>query len=76
MGCGRGLWGRVAGGGRVWRNMYYATGLPGWARGAAPVTPAPARELTVLKQQAEHLGSALDSIRKRIQEVESQPAEK
>ena len=24
-------WGR-GGGGRGWRNMYYATGLPGWAR--------------------------------------------
>jgi len=27
---GRGFWGR--GGGRGWRNWYYATGLPGWAR--------------------------------------------
>ena len=26
---GRGMGGR---GGRGWRNMYYATGLPGWAR--------------------------------------------
>ena len=29
-GWGRGFWGR--GGGRGWRNWYYATGLPGWAR--------------------------------------------
>lgn len=46
---GRGFgggWGRgFRGGGRGWRNMYYATGLPGWARfgAAAPawggVTP-------------------------------------
>ena len=46
---GRGFgggWGRgFRGGGRGWRNMYYATGLPGWARfgGQAPawggVTP-------------------------------------
>ena len=27
-GWGRGFWGR----GRGWRNWYYATGLPGWAR--------------------------------------------
>ena len=76
MGCGRGFRGRGAGGGRGWRNMFYATGLPGWARAGVPVTPAPAQELAVLKQQAEHLGSALENIRKRIQEVESQPAEK
>lgn len=30
-GRGRGFWGR--GGGRGWRHWYYATGLPGWARG-------------------------------------------
>ncbi len=84
MGCGRGFRGRGAGGGRGpstglragWRNMFHATGLPGWARAGVPVTPAPARELAVLKQHAEHLGSALENIRKRIQEVESQPAEK
>jgi len=29
-GWGRGFWGR----GRGWRNWYYATGLPGWARAA------------------------------------------
>jgi hypothetical protein len=29
---GRGFWGRGRGGGRGWRNWYYATGLPGWAR--------------------------------------------
>ena len=45
MGRGRGVgggrggaWGR----GRGWRNMYYATGVPGWARfGAAPAWGAP-----------------------------------
>jgi hypothetical protein len=32
---GRGAFSRGTGvrGGRGWRNMYYATGLPGWARG-------------------------------------------
>jgi hypothetical protein len=57
--------------------MFYATGLPAWARGDVPAaTPAPPQELAVLKQQAEYLGNALESIRKRIQDVESQPAEK
>lgn len=28
---GRGGWGR--GGGHGWRHVYYATGVPGWARG-------------------------------------------
>lgn len=77
MGCGRGFRGRGAGGGgRGWRNMFYATGLPGWARGGVPVTPAPAQELAALKQQAEHFGNALENTRKRIQEIESQPADK
>jgi hypothetical protein len=33
-GRGRGFWGRGGsrGGGRGWRNWFYATGLPGWAR--------------------------------------------
>ncbi len=46
---GRGGWGRGRGGGfgghgRGWRNMYWATGLPGWARSAwgVPYAPAPA----------------------------------
>jgi len=45
IGWGRGMaWGRGGawGRGRGWRNMYYATGLPGWARyGAAPAWGAP-----------------------------------
>lgn len=74
-GCGRGFGG---GGGRGWRNMFHATGLPGWARGAMPyaATPAPEQELAVLKQQAEYFDNALEDIRKRIQEIESQPAAK
>ncbi len=72
-GCERGF-----GGGRGWRNMFHATGFPGWARVGVPyaATPAPEQELAVLKQQAEHFGNTLDDIRKRIQEIESQPAAK
>jgi hypothetical protein len=56
--------------------MFHATGLPGWARGGVPAALAPAQELDVLKQQAESLGHALEDIRKRVQELESQPVEK
>jgi len=64
--------------GRGWRNMFHATGLPGWARVGVPyaATPAPEQELAVLKQQADNFGNALEDIRKRIQEIESQPAAK
>jgi len=74
-GCGHGFGG---GGGRGWQNIFHATGLPGWARVGVPyaATPAPEQELAVLKQQADHFGNALEDIRKRIQEIESQPAEK
>jgi len=88
---GRGLgmgWGRGRGwfgGGRGWRwrNWYYATGLPGWARfgyapawGApsawAPYAPPPTREQETefLKAQAEWLQQQLDAISQRIAELE------
>ncbi len=36
-----GFFGRGRGGGRGWRNMFHATGLPGWARaGVGVVAPA------------------------------------
>jgi hypothetical protein len=73
-GRGRGLGG--CGGGRGWRNRFNATGLPGWARGGVAAAGAPVAELTVLKQQAEQFGNALENIRKRIQKIESQSAEK
>jgi hypothetical protein len=82
MGRGRGGgWGR----GRGWRNMYYATGLPGWARygyapawGAPPATaygpygapPTPEQETEFLKSQAEMLKEELNAISQRIAELE------
>jgi len=61
------------GGGRGWRNMYYATGLPGWLRFgwpgyAAPVTPQD--EAAALKAQADLLQKQLEAITKRIAELE------
>ena len=72
------------GGGRGWRNMYCATGLPGWMRGGEvaprnygavnptipPVGVVP-DEATALKAQAEYLDSVLNDIRKRLSELEA-----
>ena len=72
---GRGLGLGYRGGGRGWRNMYYATGLPGWARygygfGPAPVPP---QELSALRAQAKLLSDQLAAIHKRIDEIEEAP---
>lgn len=72
--AGRGNWG----GGRGRRNMYYATGLPGWARfGADPYIaqpylqqPTPDQELDYLKGHADYLQNTLADITKRIDELE------
>jgi hypothetical protein len=48
--------------------MFYATGLPRWARwGYAP--PAPQQEVEALKEQAGRLKDQLDAINKRIEEI-------
>ena len=85
-GFGRGWFGRGRGGGRGWRNWFYATGLTGWQRAAmgspawgfggpyaAPVPSAPGKEqqLEMLKNQADYLSGALDEVKKRIDEIES-----
>ena len=65
------------GGGRGHRNMYYATGLPGWSRfGGAPYEAQPnmpqvipEQELGYLKDQAEYFQNALGDINKRIEEL-------
>lgn len=83
MGAGQGRGG--GGGGRGRRNMFYATGLPGWMRfgenagpsaSAAPIQkPNPEVEKQALAKQAEFLQSQLDSIKKRLAEFESESAE-
>ncbi len=85
MGFGRGF--RARGGGRGCRNMFYATGLAGWQRaaagwpmasGAPPYAAAPTREqqLGALKGQEEYFEGALGNLRKRIEELEAEQAEK
>ena len=63
-------------GSRGWRNRYYATGMPGWARGFgwggyAPYADdsTPQDELHFLKTQAEVLKNQLEEIEKRISEM-------
>lgn len=81
MGFGRGRRGVVrgfVGGGHGWRNIFYATGLPGWMRFGgeyahlAPYQkPDPELQKQALKNQAEALQSELDSIKKRLSEIET-----
>lgn len=74
-GRGRG-WGRGFGGGRRgWRHWFHATGLPGWmrfgGRAATYQKPDPELEKQALKNEAEFLQVELDSIRKRLGEIET-----
>ncbi|MBN1518314.1 DUF5320 domain-containing protein [Candidatus Sumerlaeota bacterium] len=80
-GRGRGFAGG-GGGGRGWRNMFRATGMPGWMRFgggyAAPMaTPSmdPEMEKQALKNQADALQSELELIQKRLAEMETGTAE-
>lgn len=78
---GRGIWpggGRSAGFrgcGRGFRNMFYATGLPGWLRfgsGYYSFEPGYSCETSMeyLKTQAGYLSNALEAINKQINEME------
>lgn len=62
---GRGFYGR--GGGRGWRNQYYATGLPRWQRWAFQGVPASAEdEKQMLRSEADFLRSRLQTLEERI----------
>ena len=65
--CGRGF--GMNGGGRGWRNWFRATGLPGFARANNFSAQAMESEQEILKQQAQYLKDSLDSINKRIEEL-------
>jgi hypothetical protein len=82
-GLGLGWWGGRRGWGRGWRYGYYATGLPGWARGYAPTwevgpmygPPAPPsreEQTRALKAQAEWLKDEMDAIHQRLSELEQE----
>jgi hypothetical protein len=68
--------GRAFGGsGRGWRNCFYATGLPGWARfGGYPqpaMAPDPAMEKQALQAQADALEAQLEMLRQRLGALDS-----
>jgi len=75
MGMGRGM---GFGGGFGRRNMFYATGLPGWARMGAGVWPAAAPaadaagQAQALKLQAQSLEQTLKAVRERLAELEGE----
>jgi len=83
LGRGRGWSGR----GRGWRNCYWATGLPGWARAGYgyrafagfgyPYGPefTAKEEMDILKDQAEFLKKQLDDIQTRISTLEQAKAQ-
>ena len=89
---GRGYWGWGRGGGGGgrgfgrgfgWARAGY--GYPAWGAAGYPYAPYPApfaqaptpeNELAGLKQQAEYFQDALDEIKKRMEELESQKSSK
>ena len=63
-------------GGGAAGNMYYATGLPAWARGgvippAPPVQATPDQEMMELRTQASWLAQQLEAIQRRIEALGS-----
>ncbi len=82
---GRAGFGR--GGGRGWRNRYYATGIPGLGRGRMggvawggeiapyPYAPefTPEKEAEMLRNQARVMQEEITSINERIKELEKLP---
>ena len=68
-GYGRGRAMGNRGGGRGWRNRFYASGQPGWGWAPAP-TPTREEEVDSLKGQARDLQAALDQVSARIRELE------
>jgi len=62
--------------GRGWRRMSNAAGLPGSMRVGWPATPfqrpGPDTERQALKDQADALQAQLDSIRKRLSEIDGE----
>lgn len=79
---GRGMgmgWGRGFGWARAGYGLpAYGGAVNPYAYGGAPFTPtvAPQQELDSLKGQSEYLEDALDGIKKRIEELESQKSGK
>lgn len=52
------------------RNMFYATGLPGWMRFNGDTAGSRENEIQHLKSQADFLNRSLDAVNKRLSEME------
>ncbi len=65
-GFGRGFFGR--GGGRGWRNWYYATGLPGWQR--AGMSYALQQEKEMLKREKDMASEEIKVLEQQIKDIE------
>lgn len=62
-----------AGGGRGYRNRFYATGVPYSAYGREPGPMLdPEQEVSLLKAEAERLRSTLDGIEQRLERLETE----
>jgi hypothetical protein len=77
-GGGRGFGG--GGGGRGRRNMFYATGLPGWMRFnqgfvAPQVEPSAEAQKNFLKEQAVAIQAQLDQVKARLAALSSTETE-
>ncbi|TRZ48546.1 hypothetical protein D4Q80_03740 [bacterium] len=80
-GNNRGSYGR--GGGRGFRNCFYATGIPGWMRaqrgmqafGGFDRVVSKDDELAILKNQAGYLKDKFDAIQTRVQDLEGKQEE-
>jgi len=68
------IYNRGFGGGRGRRNMFFATGQPGWQRfgnlAASSIPTDPAWERQMLQNQAEALSGDLEQIKARLAEIE------
>lgn len=69
-GRGRGGWGG-GGYGRGFRNMFFATGQPGWARFFGADAATGVDEKQILDTQAKTLKSQLDAIQQRLSQLEN-----
>lgn len=70
-------WG-FSGRGRGWRNMFYATGLPGWARYSTPLEfeLTSKNEKGFLENQLSVLENQIESLKKRLSEIEEEKEQK
>jgi len=67
-----GFGGGFRGRGRGRRNMFYATGLPGWMRYPDIPKPSKEQEIQFLEQDTRNLEEQLNQIRKRINELKGE----